>query len=181
LKLNNSTKHSLPCITTIGKIEIAVAPIEYLPLGIDAIVEEQDTQLLMAVDTEIEYPDDDFDTLINQMTTGKARRPGQIIVKQDKPIRFQAIIHDINHDPSWKVEWIALALKQLVEEIENYQIKSLAMPLLGTHHGKMAEEESIELLCASLATDQASLLENLWLIAPDPICNRIKDSINNFV
>ncbi len=175
------TTYSLPCITTIGEIKIAVAPIEYVPPSIDAIVEEQDTQLLMAVDTEIKYPDDDFDTLINQMATGKTREPGQIIIKQEKPIRFQAIIYNINQEPSWKVEWIAFALKQLIEEINNYQIKTLAMPLLGTHHGKMAEEESIELLCASLATDQASLLEKLWLIAPDPICNRIKDSINNFV
>ena len=86
------TTYSLPCITTIGEIKIAVAPIEYVPPSIDAIVEEQDTQLLMAVDTEIKYPDDDFDTLINQMATGKTREPGQIIIKQEKPIRFQAII-----------------------------------------------------------------------------------------
>ncbi len=172
--------HHLPCITSIGRINIAIAPIDYVPHDIDALVEEQDTQLLMAVDSEIVYPEDDFDTLISQMTTGKGRRPGQILVKEDKPIRLQAIIHDINQEPSWKAEWIAFALKQLIEEIKNYEIKVLAMPLLGTHHGNMAEDDSIELLCSCITTDHTLPLEKLWLVAPDPVCVRIRDKINKY-
>lgn len=171
--------HSLPFKTVIGVIETAIAPIEYVPSEIEAIVEEQDTQLLMVVDGEIEYPEDDFDTLINQMSHGKSRTPGQVIVKHDKPMRFQAIIHDIYQEPSCKVEWVAFALKQLSEEIKNHQIKTLAMPLLGTFHGKMAEEQSVELLCACLGTDQKSALEKLWLVVPDPMCSRIKQYIEN--
>lgn len=169
--------HSLPFKTDIGAIEVAIAPIEYVPAEIEAIVEEQDTQLLMVVDGEIEYPEDDFDTLINQMSSGKSRAPGQVLIKHDKPIRLQAIIHDIYQEPSCKVEWIAFALQQLVEEINNHQIKTMAMPLLGTFQGKIAEEQSVELLCACLGTDQKSVLEKLWLIVPDPVCSRIKQHI----
>lgn len=172
------TIYSLPCKATIGAIEIAIAPVEYVPVEIDAIVEEQDTQLLMGIDTEINYPDEDFDTLIDQMLSGKSvRSPGQIIIKQAQPLKLKAIIYDINQKPSWKIEWIAFALKQLVTEIENYNIKTLAMPLLGTVHGKVDENESIELLCANLNTEQACCLEKLWIIAPDPACSRIKDTI----
>lgn len=171
--------HNLPFKTVIGEIETAIAPIEYIPSEIEAVVEEQDTQLLMVVDGVIEYPEDDFDSLINQMFSGKPRNPGQIIIKHDKPMRLQAIIHDIYQEPSCKVEWVAFALKQLVEEINNHQIKTLAMPLLGTYHGKMAEEQSVELLCACLGSDQKSALEKLWLIVPDPACFRIKQYIEN--
>ena len=172
------TIHTLPCISSLGSIEIAIAPAEYVPVEIDAIVEEQDTQLLMSVDAEIQYPEEDFDTLIKEMAKGKARAPGQIIVKRGNPIRFQAIIHDIYQKPSWKVEWIAFALKQLVEKIEVFDVKTLAMPLLGTVYGNMDEEESIKLLCSMLATDKSICLNKFWLIAPDPACNRLKNAID---
>lgn len=171
--------HSLPFKTIIGDIETAIAPIEYVPSEIEAIVEEQDTQLLMVVDSVIDYPEDDFDTLIDQMSSGKSRKPGQIIVRHEKPMRLQAIIHDIYQEPSCKVEWVAFALKQLIEEINNLQIKTLAMPLLGTIQGKIAEQQSVELLCACLGTDQKSVLEKLWLVVPDPVCSRIKQYIEN--
>ncbi len=172
------TTYALPCKATIGSIEIAIAPVEYVPAEIDAIVEEQDTQLLMGMDAEINYPDEDFDTLIDQMLSGKSvRSPGQIIIKKTQPLQLKAIIHDINQKPSWKTEWISYALQQLVTEIENYNIKTLAMPLLGTIHGNVNENESIELLCDNLMSKQIICLEKLWLIAPDPACSRIKDAI----
>ena len=170
--------HSLPCITTIGSIEIAIAPIEYVPDKIDAIVEEQDTNLLLTADTEINYPEDDYDSLIKQMSAVSTRKPGQIIIKQETPLRLQAIVHNIYNEPSWKSEWITNVLKQLRDIIEEHEIKILAMPLLGTYHGKMDELESVKLHYFNLASYNSTILQKIWLIAPDPACQRIKDNIN---
>ena len=150
-------------ITTIGSIEITVAPPEYPPFEIDAIVEEQDTSLILGVEPEIRYPGESYDSLVNHMYVQQPRSPGEIIVKKSCPLRFCAIVHDIEQKPTWKEEWVATALKKLLYEIGKYQVKTVVMPLLGTVYGSMSDESFIKLLCVALRTVQPGYPEKIWL------------------
>ncbi len=166
---------AVPChyITTIESIEITIAPVEQPPFNADAIVEEQDTHLLLSVEPGIRYPAESYKSLVNHMIIQQPRSPGEIIVKKTHPLRFFAIIHDIKKKPTWKTEWIVEALEQLFHEIEKYKVTTLAMPLLGTIHGSLNDEDFIKLLIAALQVRQLHYPEKIWLVVPALACNRI--------
>ena len=113
---------------------------------------------------EIRYPDEGYDSLVNHMLVQQPLSPGNIIVKKTTPLRFFAIVHDIEQKPTWKKEWIARALEQLFYETERFKVKTLAMPLLGTIHGSMNDEDFIKLLLTTLPTGQLHSLKRIWLV-----------------
>ena len=59
----------------------------------------------------------------------RPKEPGTVLVKGKNPIRFLAIIHDFNEDPTWREAWIESALEAVFQETENRKIESIALIL----------------------------------------------------
>jgi len=154
--------------TTVGPIEITVAPPEQPPWDVDAIVEEQDTSLLHGDTHLVRDTVESYETLIGKMQRQAQTPlvPGQVIVKHTTPRRFIAIIYDIGRKPIYRLEWIATALERLLHEMETYQARNIAMPLLGVTHGRCPEADFMDLLCTMLPTVRADYPEKLWLVTP---------------
>ena len=167
--------NSCSLVTVIGSIELTIAPPELPPFAVDAIVEEQDTNLLLGVDAEIREPYESYNTLVSQMITQQPRAPGEVIVKENHPMKFLAVIHNLEHKPTWKKIWIAKTLTRVFIESKNRKINTLAMPVLGTIYGSLEIENFIELFRSALATGNAAYPEKIWLIVPAPACTRIMD------
>lgn len=161
--------------TSIGPVELIIAPPELPPFKVDAIVEEQDTNLLLGIAPYISEPYESYEKLVSQMISQQPRLPGEVIVKGNHPMRFLAVIHDLELKPTWKEEWIANALGQIVKESENNSIKTIAMPVLGSIYGSLDYENFIALFRSALPIENFSYPEKIWLIVPALECNRFME------
>ena len=119
-------------------------------LNVDAVVEEQDTNLILGKSPVILETIENFPTLVKKMEQQTQEIVGNVLVKQSIPIRFIAIVYDVEHTPIGKKIWIEDAIQNILAQCDKYRIKTLAMPLLGTSYGKLKEESIIQLLQDSL-------------------------------
>ena len=91
---------------------------------------------------------------------------GSVVVRKGHPLRFLAIVHDVNQEPTWKEEWIVTALKHVFQESEKRKISAMGLPLLGTKHGRLDKLRFVVLLAEVLNHIVWDHLKQLWLIVP---------------
>ena len=135
-----------------------------LPENIDAIVEEQDTCLLLGKTPVIKTPADDFPALVKKMERQKPRKPGEVLVIHSVPKRLIAIIYDLDQKQICRQEWIETAIKNIMQHCITYQIRTLAMPIPGTAHGRTDEDTSRTILENLLVAGKPDCLEFIYLI-----------------
>ena len=88
-------------------------------------------------------------------------------------MRFLAVVHDLDQDPSCNETWVAAALNGVLEEAEARGLQAIGLPMIGTLHGSLSPERFVVLLRnslrrGSLSALQAGLpnaLQRIWLIA----------------
>ena len=137
---------------------------DVLPDNIDAVVQEQDTCLLLGQTPVIKPPVETFPVLVKKMKQQKPGEPGEVMVIHSTPKRFIAIVYDINQKQICRQEWIETAMKNILHQCRLYQTRSLVMPLLGVAHGNINRKISMEIIDNILAQDQPECLESLYLI-----------------
>ena len=114
-------------------VEIAIAPNQFPPFPVNAIVEEQDTALILGETNEIRNPGDKPAWyLANTLESQPLLTPGQVIIRDTRPLRLQAIIHDLEEDPSCNELWIFQIIQQIFDIADTRAIHAIQMPLLGT-------------------------------------------------
>jgi O-acetyl-ADP-ribose deacetylase (regulator of RNase III) len=104
-----------------------------------------------------------------ELQHAKPRRTGSIIVRKGSPVRFLAIVHDVNQEPITREEWVFEALHGLFEKAGELGITSISMPLLAARHGRLPVTRLAELLGEILCRNpEASFPRKLWVMAPVP-------------
>ena len=165
--------------TTVGPVEITVAPPEPAPWYADAIVEEQDTGLLLGEPHLLRDTTESYETLIGKMQDQSPLGPGQVLVEHTTPRRFIAIVYDIEKNPMSRPEWIAAAMDRLMRALVRYQVRKIAMPLFGAAHGHYPCTNFMDLLCSTLPHVQGGYPEKLWLITSPPEYRNIVAYLEN--
>ena len=158
------------CTLQLGRLTLVAAPGEWPPFKYTAIVEEQDTYLILGEQTRIEDPGKPVWYLANKIEFEKVNALGSVIVKGHAPLRLLAVVIDIEQDPICRPESVRLAYQSVMNTVQKRNIDSLALPLLGTRHGKLTVNESIQQLSVALREDQPACLQRIWLILP-PDCD----------
>ena len=123
-------------------------------LSVDAVVEEQDTHLLLGKSPVISSVTTGFPQLVKKMQHQVPEFPGTVIVKKTRPTRLIAIVYDIDSATICCQEWLETALKNIFIQCWKYKITTLAMPLLGTAYGRIDASMMIKLLEQSLFIHQ---------------------------
>ncbi len=154
------------CTVTFKGIAIHAAPREYPPFTYQAIVEEQDTNLLLSEQTILKDPGKPAWYLANTLENGASYPLGTVIIKGQNPKRLLAIVHDIERTPTCEPKTIHRAWQNVIRAIEDNKISSAAMPLLGSVHGKLPITTSISLFRECLDKNVPACLEKIWLILP---------------
>ena len=146
------------------EIELKTANTPYH--SIDAIVEEQDTGLVLEPSDIISNYGDNKPLwyLANTRELQVSHLPGTIVIKTGQPIKLQAIVHDLDFCPSWKKNWIRMALIQTLNICNKEHLNSIALPVLGTQFGKFSLEEFIILLAEILTTQRCNFPVKISLI-----------------
>jgi len=147
-------------------VNFVAAPRTHPPFTCQAIVEEQDTYLLMAEQTTLKDPGKPCWFLANTMEQEDACTLGSVIIKGHVPIRLLAIVHNINQVPTCHPESISKTYRTLLNTIQEKAITSVALPLLGTVHGKLSITEAIALLNECLQAPLPESLQRIWLVLP---------------
>lgn len=132
-------------------------------LTVDAIVEEQDTNLILGKSPVIMDTIESFPALVQKMEQHTMEIPGNVLVRRSRPKRFIAIVYDIDHTPICETTWIEIALKKILVQCEHYRIKTLAMPLLGINYGKIQGETIMQLLQDLLMNHRQQYLKRIWI------------------
>jgi len=132
-------------------------------IQVDAVVEEQDTCLLLGKSPVIMETIESFPAMVIKMEQQIREIPGSVIVKQSMPKRLIAIIYDVEHTPICKESWIEEALQNILTQCEENKIKTLAMPLLGTSYGKLKEGIIMQLLQDLLIQNRQQHLKKIFI------------------
>lgn len=136
---------------------------------VEALVVEDDTHLVLGADPLPRETHEDPESLLENARASIQPAPGTLVVRGRDPIRLHAIVHDLDEEPSWREEWVANALREVLREVAARELRSLSLPLLGGVHGLLAAERFVELLSAALAEASVKELDEVWLTVPPGI------------
>jgi hypothetical protein len=101
--------------------------------------------------------------MVKKMEQQTCEKVGNVLVKKSIPIRFIAIVYDVEHTPIGMTIWIEEAIRNILAQCGKHKIKTLAMPLLGTSYGKLEEESIIKLLQNSLIQNRRQTLKKIFI------------------
>jgi len=149
-----------------GLLTIVAAPKDNKPFPVDAVAFEEDTFLVMSAETTVLEPRESLMRVMTKLIETRPEKPGSVLVKGKDPLRMLAVVHDLNHEPTWREEWVESALRGIFQEVEKRRLGSLALPFIGTLHGKLRKERFIRMLNAVLECTECKYLKKVWLIVP---------------
>ena len=154
----------------IRDLSIFIIPENLAPAKVAAIVEEQDTSLVLGKPTTISLTEDKPSWfLANKLESQELLQPGSVVTQKGKPGKLLAIIHDLDSEPTWKREWISQALDNIFLLTGSLDLNSLQLPVLGAQHGRFALTEFLSLLCQKLHAYNGPL-KKIWLIVRRDDC-----------
>lgn len=145
----------------------------------DGVAFEEDTFLVMSADPVVRDPKEPLVRIMTKVIETRPEAPGSVLARGERPLQLLAIVHDLNQEPSWREEWIASALDRIFQLAEGRGLESIALPFLGTLHGKLGKERFLMLLRAALGRNPGTHLKRLWLIMPEGTDPRILDILKS--
>jgi len=89
--------------------------------------------------------------------------PGTVVVHGTGPWLMQAVVHDLDRDPSVDEAWVTRALTAILAQCARKEIADVALEPLGTRHGRLTRARFRELLAGALALRDAPWPARIWL------------------
>ncbi len=152
---------------TFRSLRIVAAPWNRPPFPVDAVVYEDDTYHVLSADPEFQEVTEHPVRLMTEVLAARPSIPGEVIIKRGVPLRFLAVIHDLNQDPTWREEWIIASLHGIFRQAEERKLEALALPALGVRCPSLERERFVVLLRQRLSQLSGTSLKRLWLTTPD--------------
>ncbi len=149
-----------------GTLGITVAPSDSDPFSVEAEIVEEDTWQVLGAGPEVTVPAEHPVQVLTEALEARPVPVGSVIVREGRPLRLIAVVHDLNQEPSCRPEWVAAALGEAFSIVESRAIRSLALPLLGVRHGRLPATDFVELLAGIVREQVLCHLRKLWLKAP---------------
>ena len=155
---------------------VEVVAADHLPSPVDAVAVEDDTYSVLAADPTVREPADHPIRIWNALKDVTEAEPGSVIVKRGRPLKFLAVVHDLAREPTWKEEWVAAALAEVLAECDARGLKTLGLQPLGAMHGTLAPERFVELLRSAIDRHPVAL-ERIWIVAPPTLSERLSEGL----
>lgn len=156
-------------------LHIIARPLHSAPFSVQALVEEEDTHRVLGAYHEFYKITQTTKKLVTEMLNEQPDKPGCVLLTGKYPKRLLAIVHDLEQDPSWRVEWVDSALQELFRIVGREGFHSIGIPILGGVHGRISPTRFIKLLRDNLDQWQPECLERIWLILPPGVnCRLLK-------
>ena len=154
----------------VNGVSLVVVPATRSPHPIDVRLFEEDTHMVLTVDPVMRYTEEHPIRLMTRVLETKPKRPGSVIVNNGS---WYAIIHDLDAEPTCKLEWISKAYMAALRLAEKKKVQRLGLPLLGSEHGILSPGESINLLIDAITSISIKHLRIILILVPR---SRISDT-----
>jgi hypothetical protein len=168
-----------PLEISFGTLRIVAAPKDRPPFKVGAVAFEEDTFLVMSAEPVIRAPKESLMRVMTRVIETQPETPGTVLVRGKRPLRLLAVVHDLNQEPSWREEWVADCLEKIFAEVKSRKLKSIALPFLGTLHGRLERGRFLELLGHALSQTELRHLECIWLVVPDGMNSKILEILES--
>lgn len=145
-----------------------IAPFDPERCAPHARVYEDDVHGVLAADPGPRPVEASLASLERAARADRGHPPGSVVACPGRPLRLRAIVHDLDREPSWREEWIATATAAALEAAWRRGLTRLALPLLGTVHGRLPRARALALLDDALASAAGYIPETLWLVGAAP-------------
>ena len=149
---------------SFGPVRITAAPEKHPPFSVEAVVFEEDTYLVLSADWKKIESEDHPVVILTEAFGMEPEKPGKVVVYEGSPLRFLAVVHDLDQEPSWREEWVGKALENVFQEVERRRLQSIALPFLGAKHGSLEKSRFLGLLRDSLKESHFPYPLQIWLI-----------------
>ncbi len=157
--------------TVINTLLVETMADSHSPLPVDIRIFEEDTFLVLTVDPVMRYTEEHPVRLMTNVAETKPNKPGTIVTNKKS---WYAVVHDLDHDPVCRPEWVKSAYQQALMLCEIKRIQCLGMPLLGTVHGNFPLEISLEILVHAIRATTFEHLKTLCLLTPRKDCEQVR-------
>jgi len=163
-------------------VDIAIAPQQFSPFQVDALVKEQDTALIMG-ESQTLRSDEDMPVwyLANKLESKNLPSPGQVIVRDTHPLRLQAIVHDLDSEPSCSELWIFQAIQQIFDTAESRGLHAIQMPLLGTRYSGITPRQFFTILLEIINRKRPAPIGKLWLVTTELECEHLFQELTSHI
>lgn len=151
----------------LNAVRILAAPQHLPPFAVEAVAAEEDTYFVLSAPAQVRQPIEHPIRVMTEVLEAVGAEPGSVVVRNGRPLRFLAVVHDLSAEPSWREDWVASALDGIFREAGRLRLRSIAMPLLATRHGKLERDRFMVLLREAIQRAPPGTLERLWLIVPE--------------
>lgn len=150
----------------IGSSEVRLWTGPGLPAGAGALVCEEDTMQVLGAPLALEPLFEHPVRVLTAASAASPATPGTVLVRAGRPLLLRAVVHDLDRDPSWSEGWIAEALREVLRLSARLKLGGVALPLLGTIHGRMPPTRALRLTWEALVAAREALPRRLWLLLP---------------
>lgn len=148
-------------------MRVIAAPAEHAPdFTIDAVVIEDDTCHVLGSERVARVTLEPPRRLLARAAAAQPAEPGSVVVRPGTPLRFHAVVHDLELEPSWREAWVEAALDAVFREVELRSLRTVSLPALGSLHGELRLERFTQLLAATLDRLTPKTLDAIWLVTP---------------
>lgn len=154
-----------PDLFAVGSLELTLA--DAPPFGVQGTVREEDSFLVLGASPQVRVPREHPVRVMTGAFTFEPLEPGSVLVHPGPPLELQAVVHDLDQEPSCREEWIERALGGVLQACARHEIEALAMPLLGSvHHVLPVRRAALVLVQALRGEGVPACLRRIWLHAP---------------
>jgi len=144
-------------------VRVVVAPGDDPPFEVDAMVVEDDTYFVLGADIEVREPTEHPIRVWTEVHETEPAALGSIRVREGRPLRLHAVVHDLSEDPTVKPDSVSTGLTEIFRLVEDHGIRTLGLPILGAVHGRLSAEFFVTSLRDALRARPSAALESIWV------------------
>jgi hypothetical protein len=130
------------------------------------VVVEDDTYFVLGADTEVREPKEHPIRVWTEVHETEPAALGSVRVRESRPLRLHAVVHDLSDDPTVRPDSVSTALTEILRLVDDRGIRALGLPVLGTVHGKLPAETFARSLRDALQAGAPAALERIWVPCP---------------
>ena len=130
----------------------------------EAMVVEEDTCLVLSTPVDLFVTPEHPVRVMTEVHAASPLVPGSVVVRPGSPLRFLAVVHDLDQEPSCREAWVVSALDEVIEKAEARGLRAIGLPMIGTLHGDLSPERFVVLLRDALQRSAPTSLRRIWLI-----------------
>jgi hypothetical protein len=145
----------------VGEIRLVPATLRDPPFPVTTTIVEEDIWRVLSTEPLLHPENEHPVRLMTDLVSDRPARPGSVLIKEQ---RWQAIVYDLEQEPSCKEEWVLQALDGALKSAQTQQVPTLALALLGSRHGGISWQRSLDLILDKLSgLGSGGYPKRIWL------------------